>query len=97
MPVVGEMACAKMKLESTDEDAGDLDLNLKVCVINKACGVETEKEGVRVKFECETDSAKKLIAGLATLATAVYAMWTTWHNSIKNIRAVDFSKNGIAN
>ena len=59
-------------MESLDEEVEDLNLSLKVCVINKACGLETEKDGVKIKFEC--DGAKKLVAGLVALAAFASAM-----------------------
>ena len=75
------MACAKMELESigdetTDDD--DISLQLKVCVVNKACGVnaQNEIEGVSVKFDCsvEGEGAQKLVATLVAMAAAVVAV-----------------------
>ena len=58
-PIRGEMACANMELESAggDDESDDLSLKLQVCVINKACGIESENEGIKITFNCDEGNA----------------------------------------
>ena len=73
------MACARMTMNSgdnTEEEDDDVNIKLKVCVVNKACGVTGEEDGVSVSFECDEPAgsgASKLALGLVALAATAFA------------------------
>merc|ERR1712166_1634059 len=64
-PKKGELSCAKMSVANEDPKAESFET--KTCVPNKACGITVEKDGTKVTFDCSSEGAKNLLAGLAAL------------------------------